>query len=56
MILTEMETHEDAWPFLLAVNLKLVPGYKKVIIEVSSNALLITKKFSLVDYRRFYFQ
>uniref|UniRef100_A0A4X2L5M6 Bromodomain adjacent to zinc finger domain protein 2B n=1 Tax=Vombatus ursinus TaxID=29139 RepID=A0A4X2L5M6_VOMUR len=31
MILTEMETHEDAWPFLLPVNLKLVPGYKKVI-------------------------
>ncbi|XP_064419839.1 bromodomain adjacent to zinc finger domain protein 2B isoform X19 [Latimeria chalumnae] len=31
MILSEMETHEDAWPFLLPVNLKLVPGYKKVI-------------------------
>lgn len=31
MILTEMETHEDAWPFLLPVNLKLVPGYKKAI-------------------------
>ncbi|XP_059961748.1 bromodomain adjacent to zinc finger domain protein 2B isoform X7 [Mesoplodon densirostris] len=31
MILTEMETHEDAWPFLLPVNLKFVPGYKKVI-------------------------
>ncbi|XP_033612263.1 bromodomain adjacent to zinc finger domain protein 2B isoform X2 [Fukomys damarensis] len=31
LILTEMETHEDAWPFLLPVNLKLVPGYKKVI-------------------------
>ena len=31
MILTEMETHEDAWPFLLPVNLKLFPGYKKVI-------------------------
>uniref|UniRef100_A0A8C3VKU0 Bromodomain adjacent to zinc finger domain protein 2B n=1 Tax=Catagonus wagneri TaxID=51154 RepID=A0A8C3VKU0_9CETA len=31
VILTEMETHEDAWPFLLPVNLKLVPGYKKVI-------------------------
>ncbi|CAO2597352.1 Bromodomain adjacent to zinc finger domain protein 2B [Lemmus lemmus] len=30
-ILNEMETHEDAWPFLLPVNLKLVPGYKKVI-------------------------
>ncbi|KAM8788502.1 bromodomain adjacent to zinc finger domain protein 2B isoform 14-T19 [Rhynchonycteris naso] len=31
VILNEMETHEDAWPFLLPVNLKLVPGYKKVI-------------------------
>ncbi|KAI5939230.1 Bromodomain adjacent to zinc finger domain protein 2B [Manis javanica] len=30
MILTEMETHEDAWPFLLPVYLKFVPGYKKV--------------------------
>lgn len=31
MILTDMEAHEDAWPFLLPVNLKLVPGYRKVI-------------------------
>ncbi|KAM4626751.1 bromodomain adjacent to zinc finger domain protein 2B isoform 2-T4 [Discoglossus pictus] len=31
VILSEMETHEDAWPFLLPVNLKHVPGYKKVI-------------------------
>ncbi|NXN10174.1 BAZ2B protein, partial [Indicator maculatus] len=31
VILSELETHEDAWPFLLPVNLKLVPGYKKVI-------------------------
>nr|XP_033802053.1 bromodomain adjacent to zinc finger domain protein 2B isoform X3 [Geotrypetes seraphini] len=31
MLLSEMEAHEDAWPFLLPVNLKLVPGYKKVI-------------------------
>ncbi|XP_008824901.1 bromodomain adjacent to zinc finger domain protein 2B isoform X1 [Nannospalax galili] len=31
LILADMETHEDAWPFLLPVNLKLVPGYKKVI-------------------------
>ncbi|XP_066468148.1 bromodomain adjacent to zinc finger domain protein 2B isoform X4 [Tiliqua scincoides] len=31
LILSELETHEDAWPFLLPVNLKLVPGYKKVI-------------------------
>nr|XP_056717572.1 bromodomain adjacent to zinc finger domain protein 2B isoform X6 [Euleptes europaea] len=31
IILSELETHEDAWPFLLPVNLKLVPGYRKVI-------------------------
>ncbi|XP_033868854.3 bromodomain adjacent to zinc finger domain protein 2B-like isoform X17 [Acipenser ruthenus] len=31
LILSELETHEDAWPFLLPVNLKLVSGYKKVI-------------------------
>ncbi|XP_078537813.1 bromodomain adjacent to zinc finger domain protein 2B isoform X5 [Lissotriton helveticus] len=31
IILSDMETHQDAWPFLLPVNLKLVPGYKKVI-------------------------
>ncbi|XP_077176060.1 bromodomain adjacent to zinc finger domain protein 2B isoform X11 [Paroedura picta] len=31
VILSELETHEDAWPFLLPVNLKLVPGYRKVI-------------------------
>ncbi|KFV92537.1 Bromodomain adjacent to zinc finger domain protein 2B, partial [Eurypyga helias] len=31
MILSQLETQEDAWPFLLPVNLKLVPGYKKVI-------------------------
>ncbi|XP_018094294.1 bromodomain adjacent to zinc finger domain protein 2B isoform X6 [Xenopus laevis] len=31
VILSDMESHEDAWPFLLPVNLKLVPGYKKVI-------------------------
>ncbi|XP_029461422.1 bromodomain adjacent to zinc finger domain protein 2B isoform X4 [Rhinatrema bivittatum] len=31
ILLSEMEAHEDAWPFLLPVNLKLVPGYKKVI-------------------------
>ncbi|XP_042303070.1 bromodomain adjacent to zinc finger domain protein 2B isoform X9 [Sceloporus undulatus] len=31
MLLSELETHEDAWPFLLPVNLKHVPGYRKVI-------------------------
>ncbi|XP_044282754.1 bromodomain adjacent to zinc finger domain protein 2B-like isoform X11 [Varanus komodoensis] len=31
VLLSELETHEDAWPFLLPVNLKHVPGYRKVI-------------------------
>ncbi|KAI5946109.1 Bromodomain adjacent to zinc finger domain protein 2B [Manis javanica] len=31
MILTEIENHEDAWPFHLPVNLNFVPGYTKVI-------------------------
>ncbi|XP_057361403.1 chromatin remodeling regulator CECR2-like [Manis pentadactyla] len=31
MILTEIENHEDAWPFRLPVNLNFVPGYTKVI-------------------------
>ncbi|XP_051867496.1 bromodomain adjacent to zinc finger domain protein 2B isoform X4 [Pristis pectinata] len=31
IMLSELETHEDAWPFLLPVNSKLVPGYRKVI-------------------------
>ncbi|XP_035250524.1 bromodomain adjacent to zinc finger domain protein 2B-like [Anguilla anguilla] len=31
VLLSEMEGHQDAWPFLTPVNLKSVPGYKKVI-------------------------
>ncbi|KAJ8255355.1 hypothetical protein GJAV_G00203920 [Gymnothorax javanicus] len=31
ILLSELEGHEDAWPFLSPVNLKSVPGYKKVI-------------------------
>lgn len=27
----EMESHEDAWPFLEPVNPRLVPGYRRVI-------------------------
>ncbi|XP_055688783.1 bromodomain adjacent to zinc finger domain protein 2B isoform X2 [Lutzomyia longipalpis] len=30
-ILDEMELHEDAWPFLLPVNTKQFPTYKKII-------------------------
>ncbi|GAB6019345.1 Bromodomain adjacent to zinc finger domain protein 2B [Chamberlinius hualienensis] len=30
-LLADLETHEDAWPFLLPVNTKLFPSYRKVI-------------------------
>ncbi|XP_055005883.1 bromodomain adjacent to zinc finger domain protein 2B [Boleophthalmus pectinirostris] len=30
-LLCELEAHQDAWPFLKPVNLKSVPGYKKVV-------------------------
>ncbi|KAK5861207.1 hypothetical protein PBY51_022621 [Eleginops maclovinus] len=31
VLLTELEAHQDAWPFLTPVNQKAVPGYRKVI-------------------------
>ncbi|KAM8977534.1 bromodomain adjacent to zinc finger domain protein 2A [Pelodytes ibericus] len=31
IILMEMESHEDAWPFLEPVNPRFVPGYRKII-------------------------
>lgn len=31
VILSEMETHEDAWPFKTPVNTKQFPTYKKII-------------------------
>uniref|UniRef100_A0A9R1SD69 Bromodomain adjacent to zinc finger domain, 2Ba n=2 Tax=Cyprinus carpio TaxID=7962 RepID=A0A9R1SD69_CYPCA len=31
ILLAELERHQDAWPFLTPVNLKSVPGYRKVI-------------------------
>lgn len=31
LILSEMETHEDAWPFKTPVNTKQFPTYKKII-------------------------
>ncbi|KAL2081458.1 hypothetical protein ACEWY4_023311 [Coilia grayii] len=31
MLLAELESHPDAWPFLNPVNSKAVPGYRKVI-------------------------
>ncbi|XP_053554314.1 bromodomain adjacent to zinc finger domain protein 2B isoform X2 [Bombina bombina] len=51
-ILSEMESHEDAWPFLLPVNLKLVPGYKKVIKKPMDFAT-IREKLSSGQYPNF---
>uniref|UniRef100_A0A3P9JHB5 Bromodomain adjacent to zinc finger domain 2B n=1 Tax=Oryzias latipes TaxID=8090 RepID=A0A3P9JHB5_ORYLA len=31
VLLAELERHQDAWPFLTPVNLKSVPGYRKII-------------------------
>uniref|UniRef100_A0A3B3SQD7 Bromodomain adjacent to zinc finger domain 2B n=1 Tax=Paramormyrops kingsleyae TaxID=1676925 RepID=A0A3B3SQD7_9TELE len=31
ILLAELEDHHDAWPFLNPVNIKTVPGYRKVI-------------------------
>ncbi|KAM3917546.1 bromodomain adjacent to zinc finger domain protein 2B isoform 15-T16 [Leptodactylus fuscus] len=52
VILSEMESHEDAWPFLLPVNLKLVPGYKKVIKKPMDFAT-IREKLSNGQYPNF---
>ncbi|XP_069838873.1 bromodomain adjacent to zinc finger domain protein 2B isoform X23 [Dendropsophus ebraccatus] len=52
VILSEMESHEDAWPFLLPVNLKLVPGYKKVIKKPMDFAT-IREKLSSGQYPSF---
>ncbi|XP_063285717.1 bromodomain adjacent to zinc finger domain protein 2B isoform X4 [Pelobates fuscus] len=52
IILSEMESHEDAWPFLLPVNLKLVPGYKKVIKKPMDFAT-IREKLSNGQYPNF---
>lgn len=51
-ILSEMESHQDAWPFLLPVNLKLVPGYKKVIKKPMDFAT-IREKLSNGQYPSF---
>ena len=31
LVLTELEVQDDAWPFLLPVNTKQFPTYKKII-------------------------
>ncbi|XP_053116465.1 bromodomain adjacent to zinc finger domain protein 2B isoform X13 [Hemicordylus capensis] len=52
VILSELETHEDAWPFLLPVNLKLVPGYRKVI-KKPMDFSTIREKLSNGQYSNF---
>lgn len=43
IILMEMESHEDAWPFLEPVNPRLVPGYRKVIKNPMDFATMRTR-------------
>ncbi|KAG9349230.1 hypothetical protein JZ751_027673 [Albula glossodonta] len=55
VLLSELEGHQDAWPFLTPVNLKSVPGYKKVIKKpmdfstirekLGSNHIQLTRSF-----------
>ncbi|KAM8934507.1 bromodomain adjacent to zinc finger domain protein 2B isoform 3-T3 [Pelodytes ibericus] len=52
VILSEMEAHEHAWPFLLPVNLKMVPGYRKVIKKPMDFAT-IREKLSTGQYPNF---
>ncbi|XP_069762046.1 bromodomain adjacent to zinc finger domain protein 2A-like isoform X2 [Narcine bancroftii] len=50
VILMEMESHEDAWPFLQPVNPRMVPGYRKIIkkpMDFSTiRGKLIERKYS----------
>lgn len=39
----EMESHEDAWPFLEPVNPRLVPGYRKIIKNPMDFATMRTR-------------
>ncbi|XP_069080292.1 bromodomain adjacent to zinc finger domain protein 2B isoform X4 [Pleurodeles waltl] len=52
IILYDMEAHQDAWPFLFPVNLKLVPGYKKVI-KKPMDFSTIREKLSSGQYTSF---
>ncbi|XP_072301489.1 bromodomain adjacent to zinc finger domain protein 2B [Eucyclogobius newberryi] len=48
-LLGELETHQDAWPFLKPVNLKSVPGYKKVV-KKPMDFSTIREKFTNKQY------
>ncbi|XP_043388543.1 LOW QUALITY PROTEIN: bromodomain adjacent to zinc finger domain protein 2A [Chelonia mydas] len=43
IILMEMESQEDAWPFLEPVNPRLVPGYRKIIKNPMDFATMRTR-------------
>lgn len=51
-ILTEMEKSNDAWPFLLPVNTKQFPTYKKIIKKAMDMQTIRTK----LDNGRYVFQ
>jgi hypothetical protein len=49
-ILEDLECHDDAWPFLLPVNTKQFPTYKK-IIKTPMDLSTIKKKLYDVSYK-----
>ncbi|XP_057663920.1 bromodomain adjacent to zinc finger domain protein 2B isoform X2 [Diorhabda carinulata] len=49
-ILEDLECHDDAWPFLLPVNTKQFPTYKK-IIKLPMDLSTIKKKLTEQQYR-----
>ncbi|XP_037903201.1 bromodomain adjacent to zinc finger domain protein 2B isoform X3 [Hermetia illucens] len=49
-ILNEMELHEDSWPFLLPVNTKQFPTYKK-IIKTPMDLSTIRKRIQDLTYK-----
>ncbi|XP_019757986.2 bromodomain adjacent to zinc finger domain protein 2B isoform X3 [Dendroctonus ponderosae] len=49
-ILDDLESHEDAWPFLLPVNTKQFPTYKK-IIKIPMDLSTIKKRLQDLTYK-----
>ncbi|XP_039147377.1 bromodomain adjacent to zinc finger domain protein 2B isoform X4 [Drosophila simulans] len=49
-LLGEMELHEDSWPFLLPVNTKQFPTYRK-IIKIPMDLSTIKKKLQDLSYK-----
>ncbi|XP_063700071.1 bromodomain adjacent to zinc finger domain protein 2B [Culicoides brevitarsis] len=50
IVLEELEVHEDSWPFLLPVNTKQFPTYKK-IIKVPMDLSTIKKRLTDLSYK-----